>query len=75
MLLPETDFAGTKIVAQKLKQALNSTKIRAGNRTIQISASFGLASSSRHTSKPADLIKTAEKALKQAKKRGGNQIA
>jgi diguanylate cyclase (GGDEF)-like protein len=75
MLLPETTFAGAKTVAEKLKAALNSTKIRAGNRTIQISASFGIASSSRNTTKPADLIKTAEKALKQARRRGGNQIA
>jgi diguanylate cyclase (GGDEF)-like protein len=75
MLLPETAFEGAKIVAEKLKAALDSTKIRAGNRTIQISASFGLASSSRNTTKPADLLKTAEKALKQARRRGGNQIA
>jgi diguanylate cyclase (GGDEF)-like protein len=75
MLLPETDFNGAKVVAEKLKVGLNSTKIRAGKRTIQISASFGLASSSRNTTKPNDLIRTAEKALKQARRRGGNQIA
>lgn len=75
MLLPETDFAGAKTVAEKLKETLSSTKIRAGNRTIQITGSFGLSSSSRNTIKPADLLKTAEKALKQARKRGGNQIA
>lgn len=75
MLLPETPYAGAKIVANKLKSGLNDTKIRSGNHTIQITGSFGLASSSKSTTKPADLLKSAEKALKQAKKRGGNQIA
>jgi diguanylate cyclase (GGDEF)-like protein len=75
MLLPETAFAGAKIVADKLRSSLNETKIRAGNHTIQITGSFGIASSSRTTTKPGDLIKLSEKALKQAKRRGGNQIA
>ena len=75
MLLPETSFDGAMVVAQKLKTMLDSTKIRAGNRTLQITASFGIASTTRNTTRPGDLIKTAEKALKQARKRGGNQIA
>lgn len=75
MLLPETNFAGAQIVAGKLRNTLNGTKIRSGSRSIQVSASFGIASSSKTTTKPGDLLKFAEKALKQARKRGGNQIA
>lgn len=75
MLLPETSFEGARIVAEKLKGALSETKIRTDNSTIQITGSFGLASSSRTTSKPQSLLRTAEKALKQARRRGGNQIA
>jgi len=75
MLLPETPFAGAKTVAAKLKGNLSDTKIRAGTRSIQVTGSFGIASSSKATSKPADLLRMAEKALKMAKKRGGNQIA
>ncbi|MFZ5952515.1 MAG: diguanylate cyclase domain-containing protein [Candidatus Rifleibacteriota bacterium] len=75
MLLPETAFEGAKVVAGKLKSMLDSTKIRAGSRTLQITASFGIASTTRSTTRPGDLLKTAEKALKQARKRGGNQIA
>ncbi len=75
MLLPETPFAGAKTVATKLKTNLSDTKIRAGTRSIQVTGSFGIASSSKATSKPADLLRMAEKALKMAKKRGGNQIA
>ena len=75
MLLPETPFAGAKTVATKLKTNLADTKIRAGTRSIQVTGSFGIASSSKATSKPADLLRMAEKALKMAKKRGGNQIA
>ena len=75
MLLPETPFAGANTVASKLKNTLSDTKIRAGSRSIQVTGSFGIASSSKSTTKPADLLKTAEKALKLARKRGGNQIA
>lgn len=75
MLLPETSFEGARVVAQKLKSMLDSTKIRAGNRTIQITGSFGIAGTTRNTTRPTDLLKNAEKALKQARKRGGNQIA
>ena len=43
--------------------------------TIMLTGSCGLASSSGATTKPGDLLKMAEKALKLARKRGGNQIA
>ena len=75
MLLPETPFAGAQTVAAKLKATLSDTKIRTGNRSIHVTGSFGIASSSKTTTRPADLLKNAEKALKQAKRRGGNQIA
>jgi len=75
MLLPETPFAGARTVANKLCGTLGSTRIRSGSRSIQVSGSFGIASSSRSTGKPGDLLKVAEKALKQAQKRGGNQVA
>ncbi|PKL48254.1 MAG: hypothetical protein CVV42_10260 [Candidatus Riflebacteria bacterium HGW-Riflebacteria-2] len=75
MLLPETPFAGAQTVANKLRSTLSSTKIRSGSRSIQVSGSFGIASSSKNTGKPGDLLKVAEKALKQAQKRGGNQVA
>ncbi|MDD2997954.1 MAG: diguanylate cyclase [Candidatus Riflebacteria bacterium] len=74
MLLPETPFSGAKSVAIKLKAALGNTKTRTDKGTIQITGSFGIASSSKSTLKPADLLKAAEKALKLAIKRGGNQI-
>lgn len=75
MLLPETPFAGAQTVANKLRSTLSSTRIRSGSRSIQVSGSFGIASSSKNTIKPGDLLKVAEKALKQAQKRGGNQVA
>ncbi len=75
MLLPETAFAGAQIVASKLRSSLSVTKIRSGSRSIHVSGSFGVSSSSKSTSKPGDLLKIAEKALKQAQKRGGNQVA
>ncbi len=75
MLLPETPYSGAQTVAEKLRSSLGQTKVRSTDHTIQISGSFGVASSSRMTRKPADLLKSAEKALKQARRRGGNQIA
>ena len=75
MLLPETPYTGALVAANKLKQSLSQTKVRASNQTIMLTGSFGLASSSGATTKPGDLLKMAEKALKLARKRGGNQIA
>lgn len=75
MLLPETGKAGAQVVAKKLRDTLNSTRLRTSGHTIQITGSFGIANSSKLTIKPADLLKNAEKMLKQAQKRGGNQIA
>ena len=75
MLLPETPYTGALVAANKLKASLSQTKVRAGNQTIMLTGSFGLASSSGVTTKPGDLLKMAEKALKLARKRGGNQIA
>lgn len=74
MLLPETPYAGAMVVTEKLKNKLSQTKVRIGSQTIMLTGSFGVSSSSAATSKPADLLNLAEKALKQARKRGGNQI-
>lgn len=75
MLLPETPYSGALVVANKLKTSLSQTKVRAGNQTILLTGSFGIASSSVATTKPGDMLKLAEKSLKLARKRGGNQIA
>ena len=75
MLLPETSFIGAKVVAEKLKVTLSNTQIRADKRTIQITASFGVASSSKSTETPGDLLRIAEKAVKLSQKRGGNRIS
>lgn len=75
MLLPETPYDGALVAANKLKSSLSHTKVRSGNQTIMLTGSFGIASSSASTAKPNDLLKLAEKSLKLARKRGGNQIA
>lgn len=75
MLLPETPYAGAMVVAEKLKGSLNKTKIRVKQQTVMVTASFGVVASSAMTTKPGDLLNNAEKALRLAQKRGGNQIA
>lgn len=75
MLLPETSYAGAKVVAEKLKESLSNALIRADKRSIRITASFGIASSSKATEKAADLLRISEKAVKQSQKRGGNKIS
>ena len=69
MLLPETDFPGTKIVAEKLRAALSRTAIRAQRESVIVAGSFGLASSSSSMSKPADLLRAAEKSIKTSTKK------
>lgn len=75
MILPETPYTGALVVAEKLRTNLGKTIIRIEGHSIQVTGSFGIGSSSATTFKPADLLKASEKALKLARKRGGNQIA
>lgn len=75
MLLPETPYSGALKVAQKLKSNLAALKIKTKKSTIQATASFGVASTSKSITRPAHLINGVEKALKQAQRKGGNNVA
>ncbi len=79
LLLPETDLDGGIVVAEKLREAIESTKIPlGGGRVIQVTISIGLASLEEtedgepQTSR--DLIENADRVLYQAKRAGRNRV-
>jgi diguanylate cyclase (GGDEF)-like protein len=75
MVLPETPFTGALVVAEKLRLSLAEKVIRAGGNNVQVTGSFGISHSSPTVKNSTDLLKNAERAIKMAIKRGGNQIA
>lgn len=60
--------------AQKLVKALN-TIIETGNKSLQITASLGLAAVRNNTKSPYEILACADVAVKEAKESGGNTIA
>jgi diguanylate cyclase (GGDEF)-like protein len=76
VILPETSLAGGRVVAERMRQAIEALGIAhpasAGGR---VTASFGLASGvAMPETDPRDLIKAADRALYQAKREGRNRV-
>ncbi len=73
-LLPVTDLADAARVAERICAAIAASPLPAGDRTVPVRASAGVASR-----QPADrsldtLLRRAERALRRAKERGGSQV-
>ena len=73
LILPETDPDGAFIVAERLRESINSMTINYESKKISTTMSFGVASFDPATDiSKTDLIKKADHALYQAKKAGRN---
>ena len=78
VILPETSVEDACVVAEKLRNAVESAVLREGSQEYRVTASFGVSSA-----RPEDLgeigktelIKMADEALYDAKDRGRNQVA
>ncbi len=74
MLLPETDAPSSMIVTEKIRKEIEKTKIKMDGKTLQITASFGIAQLDKTLmKKPNDLVKAADNALYEAKTTGRNK--
>lgn len=77
MLLPETDCANAKLVAERLRKLLVDSPVYTDSNTIRFTASFGVAGKYDH--KPTDnfdhLISQADQAMYTAKRMGRNRVA
>jgi diguanylate cyclase (GGDEF)-like protein len=74
VLIREGDLKKISAKAKKLVQSLN-TIVEAGNKSLQISASLGLAAVRNKTRTPYEILACADVACNQAKEAGGNTIA
>jgi diguanylate cyclase (GGDEF)-like protein len=75
VLLPETDLAGARTLAQRLRRDLAKARIELpGGETLQVTASFGVAAKV-DIKRAQDLVAAADHALYDAKRRGKNRVS
>lgn len=74
VLLSQTDVAGAKITAERIRSNIAHLALHFANRQIPVSVSVGLASLGHNENKDS-LLDRADRALYQAKLHGRNQVA
>jgi len=75
VLLPETDFGGAFVVAEKIRQGAEEVGLTAGAGELLTSVSIGLVSCPEDGSSAEELMLAADRAMYQAKSLGKNQIS
>ena len=73
ILLPETDTAGARRLAERVREAIELTTIEAGDDAIRITASFGIACFPE-TAEASQLLLEADRRLYDAKRAGKNRV-
>lgn len=75
LLLPETDLAGAKVVAERYRRRIEDTTITVGEHTINLTASLGVSCCPHdEVNSIDDLIRLADDALYVAKQEGRNRV-
>ena len=74
ILLPQTDLAGAREVAERLRTLLSSQPVRVGAGQIDVTASFGVASYPASVNSRDTLFPAADRALYAAKRGGRNCV-
>ncbi len=72
-LLPETDARGGLVVAERLRQAIESHEFTGHTSPLKVTISIGLAEYPLHATEALELIRKADTALYECKKKGRNQ--
>ncbi|MEN8140249.1 MAG: diguanylate cyclase [Thermodesulfobacteriota bacterium] len=73
LALLDTDLAGARLVAEKIRKGAAEHDHRSGKKAIRVTVSVGVARFSAKMRHPADLIELADDALYQAKSQGRNR--
>lgn len=74
ILLPETDLAGGMATAERLRAAIERTTIDAGNQALKVTISIGVALLAREDRGLETVLKRADDAMYEAKRRGRNRV-
>jgi two-component system, cell cycle response regulator len=74
LLLPETDLAGSRILAEKVRRAMCEEEVEHNGRTRTVTLSLGVASYPHSGTSVRTLLAAAQEALKRAKDNGRNRI-
>lgn len=72
-LLPETDARGGLVVAERLRQAIELHEFTGHTSPLKVTISIGLAEYPLHATEALELIRKADTALYECKKKGRNQ--
>lgn len=73
ILMPDTDAAAAKRIAERLRRAVAAEPVAIGSRRIELTVSLGIVQASLHQS-VADVLALADRALYQAKTDGRNLV-
>jgi diguanylate cyclase (GGDEF)-like protein len=74
ILLPATDAAGASIVAEKLRQTIEAESISLEGKSVSVTASFGVTTTTTPGASIEVLLDRADKALYLAKRGGRNRV-
>src|SRR5688572_5291432 len=74
LLLPETDLAGSRILAEKVRLAMCEEPVEHAGRTRTVTLSLGVAAYPHSGTSVRSLLAAAQEALKRAKENGRNRI-
>ncbi len=74
LILPDTDAAGAAVVAERARACIAATATAFGDKTIPVSASFGVAQSHAGLNTPEALLQEADLGLYEAKRAGRNRV-
>lgn len=75
VILDETDTPGAAMVAERVRERIESDVIQGDFGRVRVTASLGLATWPEHAEAMEDLLERADQALYEAKKKGRNRVA
>ena len=75
LILPDCTLQDAVDKAWQLCTGLRTMAVDAGDRSIRVTASFGVAGAPQHSAQPAKLIEVADRALYEAKHAGRDRVA
>jgi len=74
VLLPQTDTAGGKEVAERMRKRIEALTVRTNTGEVRVTASFGVSEYPARSGRPERVVESADQALYAAKRNGRNRV-